>query len=60
MSLGIEVRKDLLWKIDSNGTPTEPRFDQINRIGDLISEALIEYFSVDKEDMKKHKVPNRY
>ncbi len=54
MSLGIEVRKDLLWTFDANGNPLEPRFDQVNRIGDLIGDALIEYITVDRAEMNKN------
>ena len=54
MSLGIEVRKDLLWTFDERGNPIEPRFDQVNRIGDLIANALVQYFTVDRVDMNKN------
>ena len=54
MSLGIEVRKDLLWRFDEDGTPIEPRFDQVDRIGDLIANALIEYITVDRAEMNKN------
>ena len=55
MSLGIEVRKDLVWTFDEKGRPVEPRFDQVNRIGDLIADALIQYFTVDRVDMNKNR-----
>lgn len=54
MSLGIEVRKDMVWTFDDNGNPVAPRFDQVNRIGDLIANALIQYFTVDRVDMNKN------
>ncbi len=54
MSLGIEVRKDLVWHFDDQGRPIEPRFDQVNRIGDLIAKALIEYITVDRAEMHKN------
>jgi len=54
MSLGIEVRKDLVWTFDKDGNPLEPRFDQVNRIGDLIADALIQYFTVDRVEMNKN------
>ena len=59
MSLGIEVRKDLVWAFDKDGRPIAPRFDEVNRIGDLIANALIQYFTVDRVDMNKNlHVPN--
>ena len=54
MSLGIEVRKDLVWTFDKNGNPIEPRFDQVNRIADLIATALVQYFTEDRVQMNKN------
>lgn len=53
MSLGIEVRKDTLWDLDAQGNPIEPKFEQIDHIGKLISTAVIQYFTQDRTEMKK-------
>ena len=53
MSLGIEVRKDFLWALDNDGNPIEPKSDQIEQIGNLISSAVIQYFTEDRKEMKK-------
>jgi hypothetical protein len=53
MSLGIEVRKDLVWKFDKNGNPIEPNLDQANIIADKIAEAISVYFNTDRMEMNK-------
>ena len=53
MSLGIEVRKDIVWDFDEQGRPTQPNFERAYRITDLLAESIIEYFNVDRMDMNK-------
>ena len=53
MSLGIEIRKDIVWDFDSKGRPTQPNFKRMNKVTDLLAEAIIKYFNVDRFDMNK-------
>ena len=53
MSLGIEVRKDIAWDFDEQGQPTQPNFERLNNITDLLADSIIKYFNVDRMDMNK-------
>lgn len=47
-SLGLEVRKDLLVEMDEQGNPTAVRWDNVNRIGDIIAQAIAIYMQRDR------------
>jgi N-formylglutamate amidohydrolase len=49
-SLGIEVRKDLVWEFDDRGRPVGPKPDGIAQIGDLIADALNIYLLDDRPE----------
>ena len=53
MSLGIEVRKDLVWEIDKDGTPIQPKVAEAHQIADKIAEAITIYFNEDRNDMNR-------
>ena len=48
MSLGIEVRKDLLWKLDKDGLPIEARPEQGLEIAERIAESVATYLREDR------------
>lgn len=54
-TLGIEVRKDLVWELDARDRPVRPRLDMASRVGDTIAEAIAIYF---RHDRRPHK-PSR-
>lgn len=47
-SLGLEVRKDLLVELDEHGTPGKVRWDNVERISDVIAQAVAIYMSKDR------------
>jgi len=47
-TLGIEVRKDLVWEFDRHGRPTRPRPENAARIADSIAEAIAIYLRHDR------------
>jgi hypothetical protein len=51
MSLGIEVRKDLVWDFDENGVPVQPNPKQAYKIADSIAEAMSTYLNLDRTEM---------
>ena len=51
-TLGIEVRKDLVWELDAQDRPIRPRHDMAARVGDTIAEAIAIYF---RHDRRPHK-----
>jgi len=53
MSLGIEVRKDLVWHFNEKGQPVEPNLAQAHQIADKIAEAVSIYFNVDRIEMNR-------
>ena len=48
MSLGIEIRKDLVWDFDEHGTPMQPNPKRGLEIADRIADAIITYLNVDR------------
>jgi hypothetical protein len=48
MSFGIEVRKDLIHELDSNGTPIRLAPERAERIADSIADAVIAYLQEDR------------
>ena len=48
-SLGIEVRKDLVWEFD-HGRPVRPKPDAARRIAEVIAEALFVYLDHDRSE----------
>ena len=48
MALGIEVRKDLIWKLDSSGNPIELAPDRGLFIAEQIGNAIITYLNDDR------------
>ncbi len=54
-TLGIEVRKDLVWELDDQDRPIRPRADMAARVGDTIAEAVAIYL---RHDRRPHK-PSR-
>ena len=53
MSLGIEVRKDLIWDFAEDGTPLQPKIEEAHKIADKIAEAVAIYFNEDRVDMNR-------
>jgi hypothetical protein len=49
-SVGIEVRKDLVWEFDRQGRPVGPKPEGIAQIGDLVAEALEIYLHQDRPE----------
>ena len=49
MSLGIEVRKDLVWKFDKDGNPIEPQPDFALKISKKIAQAISIYMLEDRK-----------
>jgi hypothetical protein len=50
MSLGIEVRKDLVWEFDDEGRPVRPADERAMQIADKIADAIAQYFREDRLD----------
>ena len=48
MALGIEVRKDLIWKLDSSGSPVELAPERGLYIAEQIGNAIITYLNDDR------------
>jgi len=48
MSLGVEVRKDLVWRFDEMGHPEAPDPERGLYVADRIAEAVIQYFTDDR------------
>ena len=53
MSLGVEVRKDLVWDFDEKGRPVQPNLKKAHLIADRMADAIIEYFTIDRVDMNR-------
>ena len=51
MSLGIEIRKDLVWEFDDNGLPIRPRVEKARQVAHAIGEAITTYLTVDRREM---------
>ena len=51
MSLGIEVRKDLLWDFDNNHQPVSLNPAQGLKVADIIAEAIAIYLRKDRPEM---------
>ena len=49
-AIGVEVRKDLVWKFDNNGQPMEAAPEQGWHIADRIADAVITYLNEDRAD----------
>jgi len=47
-SIGIEVRKDLVWEFDEHGQPKQPRFEAARHVARVIAQAVITYLNEDK------------
>ncbi len=55
-SIGIEVRKDLVWQLDGD-TPIAPKPEAAEAIGQVLAEAVLTYFCADRpEIVALHKV----
>jgi len=50
-SLGLEVRKDLLTEFDAVGNPVRVRWDNVERIGDVLAHALQIYMCEDRPEL---------
>ena len=50
MSLGIEVRKDLVWEFDDEGRPIRLADEPAMQIADKIAQAIAQYFREDRLD----------
>lgn len=48
MSLGVEVRKDLIWELDRAGNPVELRPERALYVADALAGAIITYFNEDR------------
>lgn len=48
MSMGIEVRKDLIWAFDEFGLPDRPEPNRAYFVADRIAEAILTYFRQDR------------
>lgn len=53
-SLGIEVRKDLIWEFDKNERPIGPRREQAWQIGQCIARAVAQYLREDRVHPDAH------
>ena len=47
-ALTIEVRKDLIWRFDSNGRPLGPREDAAREIANLLAQGIATYMREDR------------
>jgi hypothetical protein len=47
-SMALEVRKDLCWNFDGDGWPDGPKDDDVDRIAERISAALVTYYDEDQ------------
>lgn len=48
-SLGLEVRKDLVWDFDGDRTPIAPRREDAEEIASTLARAIYTYMKVDRE-----------
>lgn len=48
MSMGLEVRKDLIWQFDEFGFPARPAPERAFFIADRIADAILVYFAEDR------------
>jgi hypothetical protein len=53
MSLGIEVRKDLVWEFDEQGRPIRLADDRAMLISDKIAQAIAQYFREDRLEARQ-------
>ena len=53
MSLGIEVRKDLVWDFDEQGRPIRLADDRAMLISDKIAQAIAQYFREDRLEARQ-------
>ena len=54
MSMGIEIRKDLVWSFDSTGRPTGPNPEFGLFVAEKIAEAVATYLSEDRNEMGRN------
>lgn len=47
-SIGVEVRKDLVWEWDAAGFPVRPKVERAAQIGALIGQAILTYLNDDR------------
>jgi hypothetical protein len=48
-SLGLEVRKDLVWELDAAGRPVRPKVDNAAAIGEAIARGIYLYLTEDRD-----------
>jgi hypothetical protein len=53
MSLGIEVRKDLVWEFDETGRPIRLADERAMRIADKIAQSIAQYFREDRLEARQ-------
>ena len=53
MSLGVEVRKDLVWRFDEAGHPEEPDAERALFVADRIADAVLLYFGEDRPTVER-------
>lgn len=46
-SMGIEVRKDVVWEFDADGRPVRPRVENAHRVAEAIAAAVLVYLNYD-------------
>ena len=46
-SMGLEVRKDVVWEFDADGRPVRPRVENANRVAEAIAAAVLVYLNCD-------------
>ncbi len=49
-ALGIEIRKDLVYRFDERGYPIEPKTETIDFIAGVLARAVHTYFTVDRQE----------
>jgi len=52
-SLGIEIRKDLIWAFDRNDQPERPRPEQAWQLGQCLARAITQYLAEDRPQAPK-------
>lgn len=46
-SMGLEVRKDVVWSFDADGRPVGPRVENANKVAEAIAAAVLVYLNCD-------------
>lgn len=46
-SMGLEVRKDVVWEFDPSGRPTRPRVERAHQVAEAIAAAVLVYLNYD-------------